>query len=105
MIFQFHTEFDLKPLIQARQHDLMTDPFQCMAIKPLYVKCDNMKTSSKLNSNQRSPLKSDPKAITDQHTTLIGISVLLATINDGYLYQFTNNGKYIQIRTQFYLLC
>lgn len=84
-------EIDIKPLIQARQHDLMTDPFQCISIKPLYVHCDSVKNSNKFSSNQKSLFKQETKTPDGQH--LIGIAILIATVNDGYMYQFTNNGK------------
>lgn len=77
--------FTLKPLLRIRQRDVR-DPFKCMSLKPIYMerrKSDEPETEVKVN-----PLKSTP-------TKLMGIVILVATANDGYVYQFSNNDKWV----------
>ena len=68
----------LRILVQVKQHDA-NDPFQCLVLSPIYSrKQRELDTSNVFRSHNRG--------------AFIGISVLLATVNEGYLYQFSNNG-------------
>lgn len=71
----------LRILVQVKQHDA-NDPFQCLVLSPIYSrKQRELDTSNVFRSHNRG--------------AFIGISVLLATVNEGYLYQFSNNGTVI----------
>lgn len=86
----------LKLLFQIKQHDAANDPFQCLIMKPIYGKNDLMVFSPRNSVDpDYDSLSNCFKAVNGRR--FIGISVLLATVNEGYLYQFSNNGKaYIQ---------
>lgn len=64
--------------MQVKQHDA-NDPFQCLVLTPIYA---------------RKPKVLETTNIFRSHYSggFLGISVLLATVNEGYLYQFSNNG-------------
>lgn len=67
-------------LVQVKQHDA-NDPFQCLVLSPIYSRKPRELDTSNLFRSQQSG-------------RFIGISVLLATVNEGYLYQFSNNGEF-----------
>lgn len=75
--------------MQVKQHD-KNDPFQCLVLSPIYSR----KQKETENSNVfRS----------DHGNAFVGTSVLLATVNEGYLYQFSNNGMSTRIFSFFYI--
>lgn len=89
----------LKPLFQIKQHDAANDPFQCLVMKPIYARSNiNAFASNESPDEHESGDAHDPntnifKSV--RGNRFVGISILVATINDGYLYQFSNNGVYI----------
>lgn len=63
-----------------------------MIMKPIYGKTDSMVFSPRNTIDpDYDSLLNCFKAVNGRR--FIGISVLLATVNDGYLYQFSNNGN------------
>lgn len=75
---QIYKDYVLRILVQVKQHDA-NDPFQCLVLSPIYSrKHRESGTSNVFRSHSGS--------------AFIGISVLLANVNEGYLYQFSNNG-------------
>lgn len=84
----------LKLLFQIKQHDAANDPFQCLIMKPIYGKNDSIGLSPRDSIDKETrdldSLSNIFKLVNGRR--FIGISVLLATVNEGYLYQFSNNG-------------
>lgn len=80
--FKVYKEYTLRLLVQVKQHDT-NDPFQCLVLSPIYSR----KQKESENSNVFRSCRG---------SAFIGFSVLLATVNEGYLYQFSNNGKSIE---------
>lgn len=78
-IFQQYKDYTLRMLVQVKQHDA-NDPFQCLVLSPIYSRKRKESDSSNVFRYRYSG-------------GFIGISVLLATVNEGYLYQFSNNGR------------
>lgn len=81
----------IRPLIQMRQHDAANDPFQCLMLKPIYVRNDVNTSSTETVYKAYDSLSNIFKSVNGLR--FVGISVLLATVNEGYLYQFSNNGN------------
>lgn len=65
--------------MQVKQHDA-NDPFQCLVLTPIYSRKSKVLDTSNVFRSHYSG-------------GFVGISVLLATVNEGYLYQFSNNGE------------
>lgn len=77
--FQSYKEYIIRILVQVKQPDV-NDPFQCLVLSPIYG---------------RKHKELDTPNVFRSHNSgaFIGVSVLLATVNEGYLYQFSNNGE------------
>ncbi|XP_031634727.1 uncharacterized protein LOC116348019 [Contarinia nasturtii] len=75
-----YKDYMLRILVQVKQHDA-NDPFQCLVLSPIYSRKQKESETSNLFR-------------THNGSAFIGISVLLATVNEGYLYQFSNNEKW-----------
>lgn len=80
----------IRPLFQMRQYDAANDPFQCLLLKPIYVRNDSNMSSAETVYRGYDSLSNIFKSVNGLR--FIGISVFLATVNEGYLYQFSNNG-------------
>lgn len=74
-----------------KQHDAANDPFQRLIMKPIYTKYDENTSSSEAANKDYDPLLNIFKTVHGRR--FVGVSILLATVNEGYLYQFSNNGK------------
>lgn len=84
----------MKPLLQIKQSETVTDPFQCLVMKPIYASCIHSNGSPDVNKDFSDTMDVSGSLFRSYlYQKFVGISVLVATINDGYLYQFTNNGK------------
>lgn len=74
-------------MLRVRQRD-PRDPFKCVDIKPIYMPRNDLCDSDNVvPSTLEHVLKSS------SNDNFLGISIMVATANDGYLYQFSNNGK------------
>lgn len=82
----------IRPLFQMKQHDAANDPFQCLLLKPIYVRNDANMSSTETVYKAYDSLSNIFKSVNGLR--FVGISVLLATVNEGYLYQFSNNGEW-----------
>lgn len=91
-VAQFYKDYIVKTLLQIKQHDAVTDPFQSLDIKPIYM---NSVAGGSDGGKDCSDAMDAPNNIfrSVESRKFVGISILLATINDGYLYQFSNNGR------------
>lgn len=67
-------DFHLKPLLRIRHRD-PRDPFRCIALAPIYLQRRHVVKSSTAQ--------------------LLGLTVAVATANDGYVYQFSNNDDWV----------
>lgn len=74
-----------------KQHDAANDPFQCLLLKPIYVRNDANMSSTETVYKAYDSMSNIFKSVNGLR--FVGISVLLATVNEGYLYQFSNNGE------------
>lgn len=81
--FQAYKEYTLRTLVQVKQHDT-NDPFQCLVLSPIYSRKQKETDGTNIFRSRHG-------------SSFIGISVLLATVNEGYLYQFSNNGMPFRI--------
>lgn len=81
----------IRPLLQMKQHDAANDPFQCLLLKPIYVRNGVNMSSAETVYKAHDSLSNIFKSLSSMR--FVGVSVLLATVNEGYLYQFSNNGN------------
>lgn len=94
IFLKFYKDYIVKTLLQIKQHDAATDPFQSLVVQPIYM-------NSIVHSNGSDGGKDCSDAMDASNNIFrsvesrkfVGIAILLATINDGYLYQFSNNGE------------
>lgn len=83
----------MKALLQIKQHDAVTDPFQSLVIQPIYMNSIVHAGGSDGGKDCSDALDASNNIFRSvESRKFVGISILLATINDGYLYQFSNNG-------------
>lgn len=83
----------MKPLLQIKQSETVTDPFQCLVMRPIYASCIQSNASPDANKDYSEAMDVSSSLFRSfLYQKFVGISVLVATVNDGYLYQFTNNG-------------
>lgn len=75
-------QLKLKPIIIENSHKQITEEFKCFVLKPLYIKQKKM-----LNNDYERYLKSDYRHF------LNSIVCMIATQQEGYLYQFCDLGK------------
>lgn len=73
-------------MLKIRQRD-SRDPFRHIYLKSIYLDRNDVSDSESTPTSMDHILKS---ANCD---SFLGLAILVATTNDGYLYQFTNNGK------------
>lgn len=84
----------MKPLLQIKQSETVTDPFQCLVMRPIYASCIQSNASPDANKDYSEAMDVSGSLFRSfLYQKFVGISVLVATVNDGYLYQFTNNGR------------
>lgn len=91
-VAQFYKDYIIKTLLQIKQHDAVTDPFQSLVIQPIYI--DSIGGGSDGGKDCSDGMDASNNIFRSvESRKFVGISILLATINDGYLYQFSNNGR------------
>lgn len=78
----------MKVLLQLKQRDT-NDPFKCLVMKPIFLRRNDHTNDILI------PLEHIWKS--SHSHELFGVTILVATSNDGYVYQFSNNGKQSRI--------
>lgn len=76
----------MKVLLQLKQRDT-NDPFKCLVLKPIFLRRSDHPND--LFISMEHVWKSS------HFHELYGVTVLVATSNDGYVYQFSNNDKWL----------
>lgn len=80
------SDYTLKVLLQLKQRDT-NDPFKCLVLKPIFLR--RPEHSNDLFTSLEHVWKSN------HFHELYGVVTLVATSNDGYVYQFSNNDKWL----------
>ncbi|KAG4069460.1 hypothetical protein HA402_001759 [Bradysia odoriphaga] len=81
------SDYTLKVLLQLKQRD-SNDPFKCLVLKPIFLRRSE-------HTNDLYNLSIEHVWKSNHFHELFGVTVLVATSNDGYVYQFSNNDKWL----------
>lgn len=90
---QFYKDYIIKMLLQVKQND---DSFQNLIVQPIYSNSLTHDGGSDGGKDNSDAMDTSNIFRSVDSRKFVGVSVLLATVNDGYLYQFSNNGKSVE---------
>ncbi|KAJ6643629.1 Hermansky-Pudlak syndrome 3 protein like [Pseudolycoriella hygida] len=85
MLIHSESDYTLKVLLQLKQRDT-NDPFKCLVLKPIFLRRAHAHDSF---------ISTEHVWKSNHFHELYGATVLVATSNDGYVYQFSNNDKWL----------